>query len=93
MLVSYRGVVTSTDPLIPSLFTVDKKVRVCPSLLTAVSNIPHVKPGQSVSVHNSHLVKLDGVRWLGKDFMALLRPFITIVIYSQSSESWRRTLR
>ena len=69
---SYRGVVTSTDRLTPSVFTVDKKVRVCSSLLTAVSNIPVVRPGQSVSIHNSHLVKFNGVRWLGKGFRAQL---------------------
>ena len=65
--VSYRGVVTSTDPLNPSVFTVDKKVKVCSSLLTAVSNIPLMKLGQAVTIHNSHLVKFNGVRWLGKD--------------------------
>ena len=72
MLVSYRGVVTSTDPLIPSVFTVDKKVKVCPSLLTGVCNIPLVRPGQAVTLHNSHLVKFKGVRWLGKGWKGQL---------------------
>ena len=73
---SYRGVVTWTDPQIPSVFRVDKKVMVCPSLLTAVSNIPLVRPGQSVSIHNSHLVKFHGVRWLGEGFRAQLNSII-----------------
>ena len=68
--VSYRGVVTSTDPLIPSVFTVDKRVKICSSLLTAVSNIPLAMAGQSVTIHNSHLVKYNGVRWLGKGLRA-----------------------
>ena len=66
---SYRGVVTSRDKEIPSVFTLDKKVKVSSTLLTVVCNIPLVKPGQSVTIHNAHLVQYNGVKWLGKYFL------------------------
>ena len=72
---SYRGVVTSTDKHLTSVFRLDKRVQVSASLLTSVCNIPVVRPGQAVSLYNCHLVQYKGVKWLGELLTMLTTHF------------------
>ena len=36
------------------------------SLLTAVTNIQSLSPGLEISVRDAHLVKFNGVKWIGE---------------------------
>ena len=65
-LISYRGIVTSTDPGLASVFTLDKRVRVTAALVTLVTNMRSPRPGQEVTIHQAHLASFSGEKWLGQ---------------------------
>ena len=62
-LISYRGVVTASRPAL-GCFTLDKTVKVCGALLAGVTNLSAPAPGTSLTVHQAHLARYRGQRWL-----------------------------
>ena len=64
-LISYRGIVTSVDPYLGSVFTLDKRVMVTAALVTVVTNLRCPRPGQEVTIHQAHLANFSGAKWIG----------------------------
>ena len=65
-LISYRGIVTSVSPGLSSVFTLDKRVRVTAALVTVVTNMRSPRPGQEVTIHQAHLARYSGEKWIGQ---------------------------
>ena len=68
-LISYRGIVTSADPGLASVFTLDKRVRVTAALVTVVTNMRSPQPGHEVTIHQAHLANFSGEKWIGQSII------------------------
>jgi len=62
-LFTYRGIVTHSQPS-SGFYILDKAVYMSTSLLCAVTNIPSIPLATTVTVHNAHLAKFKGHKWL-----------------------------
>ena len=62
-LFTYRGIVTYSHPE-SGLYILDKTVYMTTSFLCAVTNVPSIPIATEVTIHNAHLAKFKGQKWL-----------------------------
>lgn len=90
-LVTYRGIVTHSHTS-SGFYILDKTVHLSTSLLCAVTNMPCIPLATTVTVHNAHLAKFRGHKWLvlcGAGFVQLHQEIEDLRVHPSEEEMGR----